>query len=80
MKRVTIEQADDKSFIVRCSRPAKDKKSNMPVCGDYEEDTYTAKDIDDVVEILNDKFSGEDEPSEKEEYMKAWNKEAKKGK
>lgn len=77
MKRISIEKADDGTFILKCAKPEK-KGEGM---GMSEEDTYTAADMDEMMEIVEDKMGGDDnEGTEDEKMKKAWDKETKKKK
>mgnify|MGYP001578122887 CR=1 FL=1 len=82
---IRIEKADDGTFIIRRSKQVerkgkdKDKVEHGPsIMMDYKEETYTAKDMDRVIEIVREEMGDDEEGSEEEKVKKAWDKETKK--
>lgn len=79
-----IEKADDGTFIIRRSKQVERKGKNKDGCCDsppmmnYKEETYTAKDIDRVIEIIKEEMDEDEEGSEEDKVKKAWDKETKK--
>ena len=58
LDRVNIRQADDGTFIVECSYKAEHKrngKGDMPYPS-YEEKVKTAKDADELMDLIEDMF------------------------
>ena len=57
LDRVTIEEAENGGFVVKCSWKSKPKKGNgeMQSCGTmYDEETNVAKDFDALIDLVED--------------------------
>lgn len=73
MESLTIDKADDGTFILRCSRPSKKGAPNMVP----DNEVYTAKDMDTLIELLKEELgeSDKEEGTEEDKVKKAWNEE-----